>query len=98
MKVKFFSNVDYQIYPLTEDMVDIDEEVLKEIGVTKQYLNGEIVDYAPVETMINDLKEELATYDYIGVKIATGVATKEEYSKEIAYCESLRNRIRELGG
>lgn len=98
MKAKFFSNVDYQIYPLTEDMVDIDEEVLKEIGVTKQYLNGEIVDYAPVETMINDLKEELATYDYIGVKIATGVATKEEYSKEIAYCESLRNRIRELGG
>lgn len=98
MKVKFFNNIEYQTFPLTEDMIEVDENLLKEIGISKQYLNGEIVDYIPVEAIINDLKAELATYDYIGVKIATGVATKEEYSKEIAYCESLRNRIRELGG
>ena len=98
MKVKFFNNIEYQTFPLTEDMIDIDEEVLKEIGISKQYLNGEIVDYVPVEAIINELKSELATYDYIGVKIATGVATKEDYSEEIAYCESLRNRIRELEG
>lgn len=96
MKVKFFNNIEYQTFPLTEDMIDIDEEVLKEIGVTKQYLNGEIVDYIPVEAMIIELKEELATYDYIGNKIATGVATKEDYSKEIEHCENLRKRIREL--
>lgn len=96
MKVKFFNNIEYQTYPETEDMIDIDENILQEIGVSKQFLNGEIVDYIPVEAIINDLKAELATYDYIGVKIATGVATKEDYSKEIEYCESLRKRISEL--
>lgn len=45
---------------------------------------------------IEALKEELSTYDYIGVKIAMGVATKEEYSKEIEYTESLRQKIRIL--
>lgn len=45
---------------------------------------------------IQSLKDELATYDYIGVKIATDVATIEEYADKIAYCESLRDKIREL--
>lgn len=48
------------------------------------------------ENRIRQLKSELATYDYIGVKIAMGVATKEEYAKEIAYTETLRAKIREL--
>ena len=45
---------------------------------------------------IESYKEELKKYDYIGVKIAMGVATKEEYEKEIAYTEELREKIREL--
>lgn len=45
---------------------------------------------------IESYKEELKKYDYIGVKIAMGVATKEEYAKEIAYTEELREKIREL--
>lgn len=45
---------------------------------------------------INALKKELSEYDYIGVKIAQGVSTKEEYADKIAYCESLRQQIREL--
>ena len=48
------------------------------------------------EQEVQKLKEELATYDYIGVKIAMGVATREEYAKKIAYTEQLRERIREL--
>ena len=47
---------------------------------------------------INELKEKLRQYDYIGVKIATGCATKEEYADEIAQCELWRQQIRELGG
>lgn len=61
--------------------------------------------YAPMqpytpETLqkIEDLKKELSTYDYIGVKIATGCATIEEYAEQIAYCESLRKQIRKLKG
>lgn len=45
---------------------------------------------------IESLKAELATYDYIGVKIAMGVATKEEYADKIAYTETLRAKINEL--
>lgn len=53
---------------------------------------------APIEREIRALKAELARYDYIGVKIATGCATKEEYAEQIAHCEELRKKIRELGG
>ena len=48
------------------------------------------------EEQINALKKELEKYDYIGVKIAMGVATKEEYAKEIAYTETIREQIRQL--
>ena len=53
--------------------------------------------YEPTpEDKINSLKRELEKYDYIGVKIAMGVATKEEYAKEIAYTETIREQIRQL--
>lgn len=45
---------------------------------------------------LQDLKTELSTYDYIGIKIAEGVATREEYAEQIAYTEQLRQQIREL--
>lgn len=48
------------------------------------------------EECIEQLKAELATYDYIGIKIAMGVATKEEYADKIAYTETLRAKINEL--
>ena len=48
------------------------------------------------EEQINSLKRELEEYDYIGVKIAMGVATLEEYADEIARTEELREQIRQL--
>lgn len=45
---------------------------------------------------IQMLKQELANYDYIGVKIAMGVATIDDYKEQIAYTEELRAKIREL--
>lgn len=45
---------------------------------------------------MRQLKDALASYDYIGVKIATGCATIEEYTKEIAECEAMRLRLNEL--
>ena len=65
---------------------ELTEEEIKEFG---------LMDNDP-QTEIETLKTELATYDYIGVKIAMGVATKEEYAEQIAYTESLREKIREL--
>lgn len=49
-----------------------------------------------IQIQINDRKKELRQYDYIGVKIAMGVATKEEYAQQIAYTEELRKQINEL--
>lgn len=50
------------------------------------------------QTEIQALKQELANYDYIGVKIAMGVATTDDYKEQIAYTEKLRAKIRELEG
>ena len=53
--------------------------------------------YEPTpEQQISALKRELEKYDYIGVKIAMGVATQEEYANEIAHTEEIRKQIRQL--
>lgn len=73
----------------------------------RQYVNGKYIEISDkditteetielIKSQINALKLELATYDYIGVKIAMGVATIEEYNEQIAYTETLREKIREL--
>ena len=54
----------------------------------------DIPDYARQCILV--LQNQLAEYDYIGVKIAMGVATKEEYAEIIAYTETLRKKIRDL--
>lgn len=48
------------------------------------------------DARIVSLKKRLAGYDYIGVKIATGVATIEDYKEEIAEAENIRKEIRSL--
>lgn len=70
--------------------------------MTKALIDGEYVKiedevFRPDPLVeIQMLKQELANYDYIGVKIAMGVATVEEYQKQIAYTEKLRKQIRTL--
>lgn len=49
-----------------------------------------------VQAWINEKKQELQSYDYIGVKIAMGVATREEYAEQITHTEQLRREINEL--
>lgn len=74
-------------------------------GKQLKVVDGKVVaeEYVPTQEEINNaeiakLKAELATYDYIGTKIAMGVATKEDYTEQIAYTETLRDKIRQLGG
>ena len=45
---------------------------------------------------INEYKAKLAALDYIGVKIATGRATREEYSEQIALMQQYADKINEL--
>ena len=49
-----------------------------------------------IQVQIDERKTKLAEYDYIGVKIAMGVATREEYAEQIAETERLRTEINEL--
>lgn len=63
------------------------------------YLESEKNQITPEEQKkirILELKQKLCEKDYIGVKIATGCATIEEYSEEIAQCELWRQEIRNL--
>lgn len=70
----------------------------------RAYINGKYEDKENIQVddtsfkqlELETLKEELAMYDYIGVKIAMGVATREEYKDKIEYTESLRIKIRKL--
>ena len=61
-----------------------------------------IIPYEPTkedkikQVKIAELKAELASYDYIGIKISMGVATVEEYADKIAYTEQLRKQINDL--
>jgi hypothetical protein len=45
---------------------------------------------------LESLYLEIKSYDYIGIKIATGVATIEDYAEQITHMEELRKQIREL--
>lgn len=72
--------------------------------MNRALINGEYLDvedeiFTPdPQAEIQALKQELANYDYIGVKIAMGVATAEQYKEQITYTEKLRAKIRELEG
>ena len=57
-----------------------------------------LVDTKTKENEIARLKAELTKYDYIGTKIAMGVATKEDYADKIAHTEEIRKQIRILEG
>lgn len=71
--------------------------MLAEINGKYVKIEDEILKPDP-QVEIQALKQELANYDYIGVKIAMGVATTEEYQEQIAHTEKLRAKIRELEG
>ena len=65
--------------------------------INGKYVKVEDEIYKPdPQAEIQMLKQELANYDYIGVKIAMGVATIDDYKEQIAYTEELRKQIRTL--
>ena len=68
--------------------VEMTAEEIAEVNAANGSLSAEV--------QIEQLKAELARYDYIGTKLAMGVATREEYAAEIAHTEVLRQQIRVL--
>ena len=85
---------DFSDYTTTYRLLDDEVQYSNDGSV---WVEPETHTYEPTpEDRINSLKKELEKYDYIGVKTAMGVATKEEYADEIAYTETIREQIRQL--
>lgn len=98
MKVKFLSNTSYQTFPITEDMIDIDENVLNQIGQTKQFKNGQIVDYVKIDnsTKILDLKQKLAKYKEDVEQVELFGMQRSDYEQKKQMCANIILELRQL--
>lgn len=57
---------------------------------------SEVMTREQIEEEIRSLNQLMRENDYIGIKIAMGRATKEEYAEEIAKSEEMAKRKNEL--
>lgn len=88
IKIKILSKFGYQTFPLTDDdiIIEVDEEVLKEIGKTKCFdlENNSIIDYDNSEEILANLRFErealLVAFDKWEKAVIRG---REEDSEEI---------------
>lgn len=62
MKVKILNNISYQTFPITDNMIEFNDEDLKEIGKTKQFYQNTIIDYINPNVEINKLKKWFDDY------------------------------------
>lgn len=97
MKVKILGETSYQTYPETIDMVNFEEEDLKEIGITKKFENGQIVSYEANNKIIETKKQRLAelTKDFAQVEAGLQIDDIEERRAEF---RTLLNEVRVLQG
>lgn len=79
MKIKILNNLAFQVIPEEEGMTDFDEKDLAQIGKTKQFVDGKIVDYFNPQRRIEELKTLLKETDYQAIKYAEGEITHEDY-------------------
>lgn len=67
-----------------------EEIIISQETIIKEQEKRKIID------KINELDKKLKAYDYIGVKIATGRGTIEEYKNQIAEMTDWANQINSL--
>ena len=65
----------------------------KDGTVTREWIEDNTPMWVDYPAMIEDCKQRLAQTDYAVVKIAEGVATREEYADLLAERKALRERI-----
>lgn len=97
MKVKIINNLSYQIFPIVDGMVEINDEDLKQIGITKQFdAYGNVVDYVDNRKRIDELKKKLQETDYQAIKHFEGYLTEYEYEPIKAQRQAWRDEINRL--
>ena len=97
MKVKILNSLSYQVFPITDGMIDIDEKLLNEIGKTKQFDNdGSVIDYLNAKGKIVELKQKLQETDYLAIKHFEGYLTDYEYEPIKLQRQAWRDEINQL--
>lgn len=91
------SNSGYGVVPKTEDPINLyeieDVKAYCEVNPSKVITSERFSEITALYSEKETLDQWLHDHDYIGVKIATGRATVEEYATEIALMTEKANRI-----
>lgn len=69
---------------------------VKENTVKRELVEDNMPVWVDYQAEIDECKQRLAQTDYVIIKIAEGVATKDEYAEIIAERAALRERINSL--
>lgn len=86
--IKDLGNGDYQTYPITDDMFEVDDlDAWVEAHRTQAFKN---------QRRIMELKELLYHSDYKAIKFAEGKLTEEEYAPIREQRQAWRDEINEL--
>lgn len=83
-------------YDMYRQILKVVDEKLMIVDLEISPEREKVIRRIEISNEINLLKQKLRDYDYIGVKIATGRATIEEYSKQIEEMNIWADRINEL--
>lgn len=109
VKVKILSNFNYQTFPLTDDMVEVEEELLARIAIDKQFdvENKRIIDYKkPLEEIEKEKAEQypILVEQYIREKYSLSAELAilrqrdvkiDEFNEYDVYAEFCKNRAKE---
>lgn len=106
MKIKILGQFSFQSFPIADDMVEVDDELLKEIGKTKcfdletstiiDYDNSQEVKRNQTQSRIQELKSLLNKTDYQAIKYAEGFISEEDYAPIKAQRQKYRDEINKL--
>ena len=104
MLVKILSPLSYQTYPLVVGMVEIEDELLTQIGKNKCFdvESQKVIDYSPDNTKTNAIKEileiktKLKAWDGKTSKYADGEYSEKEWAEIVEQRKKWRARINEL--
>lgn len=97
MKIKILNNLSYQVFPETEDMVEFDEKDLKQIGITKQFENGKIVNYFNQEIYEDKIVAEIRKKYTVNQELAIlrqRDTKPEEFAEYNEYVEQCKQEVK----
>lgn len=98
MKVKIFDNLNYQAYPIVDDMVEVDESTLQQIGSTLQFkgTDGSVEAYekpkftANYDELVESKIRERYTLSQELAILRQRDSKPTEYQEYYTYCESCK--------